>query len=151
MSNFLKESLRQKFNIFQKYYIVFFKFDTKFYLACNPDVGINGINANRHFRKYGFLEKRVFSITECVMDLIEGTNLVQFQNIFDISLNEPKSSAIKFSTISLPWRIGCSGRPYQFVHVRIPNSLIDSNNLAKHIKAVYVKRGFWETILLIKN
>ena len=150
MNQVVKRSLKQTFDFFYKYYILIFIFDRKFYIACNPDVAIRGINARNHFRKYGFLEERVFSVNECDTVLIEDKNLSQFQSMFDVSLADSNSSYVHLSMILLPWRIGCWGRPFKFIRVRISNFSSTSKTIINASNLFYTKKGFFETIYFLK-
>lgn len=143
--------LRNARQVFQKYYILIFKFDSKFYLACNPDIKIVGINPKIHFLNYGFREQRIYSIEECDVVNSNGPDLHNFKNIFELSLDEITSTSIHFSTILTPWRQGCWGRPSQFIHVRITKGLLN-RKVVKNISTVlYTKKGLYENTFLLKS
>ena len=142
--------LRNARQVFQKYYILVFKFDSKFYLACNPDIKIAGVNPKIHFLNYGFREQRIYSIKECNVVLLKGSDLLNFKNIFGLPLDEITSSSIHFSTIFTPWRQGCWGRPSQFIHVRITKKLLNLKQVKNVSTILYTKKGLYENVFLLK-
>lgn len=144
INNFLQNTIK----VFKIYYILIFKFDKKFYLACNPDV--RDMDPINHFIKYGFLEKRIYSLEYCDTNLVDALNLKEYHYLFNLSLMDMASKSFNLSIVSIPWTPGCFGRPFQFMHLRISNSLFKSNNIVDSSVILYSKKGIFEQIILLK-
>jgi hypothetical protein len=137
-------------NILTKYFALFFKFDRKFYLACNPDLKSYGINAFAHFIKHGCQEKRIFSMDGCTIVPSNKFDLGQFEYLFNSPIQEMISKSFRISIVLLPWSVGCWGRPFRFLRVKISNSLLETNIFRETSQIVYTKKGVRQSVFLVK-
>jgi hypothetical protein len=150
LTNSIIKFLQNTIEVFQKYYILIFKFDKKFYLACNPDVRDTDTNPIQHFIKYGFLEERIYSLEDCDTNLIDVLNLKKYHHLFNLTLMDMGSKLFNLSIVLIPWTPGCFGRPFQFMQVRISNSILKSNIILDSSIILYSKKGIFERVFLLK-
>lgn len=142
--------LQNTIGLSKKYYILIFKFDKKFYLACNPDVREATINPLQHFMKYGFIEKRLYRMKDCDMKLVDDFESKKYHHLFNFDLRKMDSKSFNLSTILIPWTPGCFGRPFQIMKARISNSILKSSMIVDSNNILYCKKGIFATIFLLK-
>lgn len=146
INNFLQKTI----DVFQKYYILIFKFDKKFYLACNPDVRDTGTDPSHHFIKYGFLEKRIYNLEDCDTNLVDVLILKEYHHLFNLTFMDMGSKSFNLSIVLIPWTPGCFGRPFQFLQVKISNSLLKSNIIVDSSVILYSEKSIFERFFLLK-
>ncbi len=134
----------------KKSYILLFKFNKEFYLACNPDVKTKKFDARKHYREYGYYEQRIFSIKECEVVVIDKKDTIQFQNYLNLSSGSLRPKNSNVSIILLPWRAGCWGRPFQFVRVTIISLSRSKKTIFNLGTILYAKESFHKTDYLLE-
>ncbi len=148
--NSVNNFLQNTFEVFQKYYVLIFKFDKKFYLACNPDVRDTDTDPIKHFIKYGFLEKRIYNLEDCDTNLVDVLILEEYNHLFNLTLMDMGSKSFNLSLVLIPWTPGCFGRPFQFLQVKISNSLLKSNIIVDSSVILYSEKRIFERFFLLK-
>lgn len=149
-NNCINSFLKNTIEVLQKYFILIFKFDKKFYLACNPDVRDTDTDPINHFIKYGFREKRIYSLKYCDTKLLDVLNFKEYRHLFNFNSMDMGSKSFNVSLVLIPWTPGCFGRPFQFLQIKVSNSLLKSNIIADSSVILYSEKGIFERVFLLK-
>jgi hypothetical protein len=113
---------RDKFSVCSNLYLkMFHRFDSAFYLICNPDVVNYLAGPFEHWKKYGVKEYRTNSPNNCfVSDYnISLDQIYSSINGFDNLLLYKVSSILSSKIYQVPWRPGIAGFPSKIISINL--------------------------------
>ena len=113
---------RDKFSVCSNLYLkLFHRFDSAFYLICNPDVVNYLPGPFDHWKKYGVKEFRTYSPNNCfVSDYNISSDQIDFAiNGLDKLILSKVSSILSSKIYQVPWRPGIAGFPSKIISINL--------------------------------